>query len=1132
MLSLSDRALQALQARSDGTWRVTKNPATELPRMLAGAKSGSYGTNPVQAAQAFLAENTDLFLPGSLSKPAGEGILLHLASSRSFLGKTVVEFREEYKGVPVYGATVTVMVDSTGRVVHVTSTADPRAIVSAEAARRFEDLDATLKASRTNQSLRLVAATNTLVILPGATPRLAYQAFYKVGASGEPWEYLIDAVTGQTLKTHRLVQEDSFRPAEGRQAAPLATCSLHVDLTAGHDGRGMPGQVVAAASCGAFGGTNYTLSASADLVGGKDEDGDGYCDTYCLQIFMDALADPGPAVVDGSLVCNTTGQRWFTATPWSVKETAGERQVFTFDEASFPEAAGISGLDFTAEIRVSGDSAGKERSKNADLPQRWNAARAKAARPGALMSESRSLVFDPNPVNTLNTTNLPRQYYSDDPVFSNAYVEVDLTQLTHPLPGNLYQLIGKYAALTNLEDPATSLPSSTNGVFAYHRDNPAFQEVMCYYHVTRNQEYIQSLGFTNVDNRQHAIDAHSYATDDTTFYGAYYKVSPPTFPYGFGYLAFGEDYVPYAEDADVILHEYGHSIQDNSSIGKYLGANSRGLGDETGAMGEGFGDYWACSCTYAQSVANGFDPAIVAEWALPPAAWRRVDATKHYPESMSNDIHDDGEIWSTCLWDIFAALGKDSADKIILGSHFLVPLLPSFEDGAYAMLAADDILYDGAHTSVISNIFVARGILGSPPRGKVQFSASGYLADENGGPLTITITRTGGSSGPASVAYATSSGTATQSLDYTEQTGAVSWTNGDASPQTFAVDILSDALTEGEETFTVSLSDSIGVALGDPASATVTIVDVAIVSGGGGGTAVLPSSANRSSRSSGSGSTKRQFADDSMSGARDGRSSGATGNSSTAPSFGGNPTSKHEDAETDPTARALASADTESQRGKANPDDPLAEQRLSTDPWTPLQLSFCPPIQLFSSEGSVIGLRLNILVGYSETLTGLDVGTVANQVGDMKGLQLALGNQALSFSGVQVGLANQVGCLGPPEPMFDAKGSRVAARSTNSGLQIGLLNTVGKTLPWEPDYTPDVAFVGLQLGVMNIADDIRGVQLGALMNQADQIHGLQVGLLWNQARVLHGVQIGLLNNAGNAPLSNVLGGIPILNAAF
>ena len=113
----------------------------------------------------------------------------------------------------------------------------------------------------------------------------------------------------------------------------------------------------------------------------------------------------------------------------------------------------------------------------------------------------------------------------------------------------------------------------------------------------------------------------------------------------------------------------------------------------------------------------------------------------------------------------------------------------------------------------------------APSPGSVQFSASAYSVNENGGTLTITATRTGGSYGAASVNYATANGSATAGADYTSKSGSLNWSDGDAGNKTFTVSITDDAAFEGDETFTVSLSGASGASLGSPSSATVSIID-------------------------------------------------------------------------------------------------------------------------------------------------------------------------------------------------------------------------------------------------------------------------------------------------------------------
>lgn len=107
--------------------------------------------------------------------------------------------------------------------------------------------------------------------------------------------------------------------------------------------------------------------------------------------------------------------------------------------------------------------------------------------------------------------------------------------------------------------------------------------------------------------------------------------------------------------------------------------------------------------------------------------------------------------------------------------------------------------------------------------GRIELS-SAYTVSENAGTLNVTVERTGGSQGAASVKIATSPGTAKPGKDFTTRNGTLSWGNGDGAPKTFAVPLKNDTAPEPNETFSVKLSKATGAALGT-SSATVTIHD-------------------------------------------------------------------------------------------------------------------------------------------------------------------------------------------------------------------------------------------------------------------------------------------------------------------
>ena len=112
-----------------------------------------------------------------------------------------------------------------------------------------------------------------------------------------------------------------------------------------------------------------------------------------------------------------------------------------------------------------------------------------------------------------------------------------------------------------------------------------------------------------------------------------------------------------------------------------------------------------------------------------------------------------------------------------------------------------------------------------PQAGELLLSAANYSVEEGAGTATITVFRNGPNLTQARVNYAVSAGTATAGSDFTAVSGTLSWDVGDAEPKTIVVPILEDTIIEGNETFTVTLSDPFLADLGAPSMATVTIID-------------------------------------------------------------------------------------------------------------------------------------------------------------------------------------------------------------------------------------------------------------------------------------------------------------------
>ena len=129
------------------------------------------------------------------------------------------------------------------------------------------------------------------------------------------------------------------------------------------------------------------------------------------------------------------------------------------------------------------------------------------------------------------------------------------------------------------------------------------------------------------------------------------------------------------------------------------------------------------------------------------------------------------------------------------------------DSGATDVVALDDFIY------------------GEPQPVRFQFSAATYAASE-GVPLAqVTVLRTGGSVGTASVTLSTLDATARNGFDYTVATQVLTFANGETS-KTVQIPIHEDQLVEGLETLNLTLTaNSAGTVLGTPSLAILTIVD-------------------------------------------------------------------------------------------------------------------------------------------------------------------------------------------------------------------------------------------------------------------------------------------------------------------
>lgn len=106
----------------------------------------------------------------------------------------------------------------------------------------------------------------------------------------------------------------------------------------------------------------------------------------------------------------------------------------------------------------------------------------------------------------------------------------------------------------------------------------------------------------------------------------------------------------------------------------------------------------------------------------------------------------------------------------------------------------------------------------------IAFSASQYSTGESNGTATVTISRSGGTSGQSTVEYETINGTALAGSEYTMTKGTLTFAAGETQ-KSFQIPITNNTAIEGMKTVNLSLKNPTGSLLGSPTSATLSIID-------------------------------------------------------------------------------------------------------------------------------------------------------------------------------------------------------------------------------------------------------------------------------------------------------------------
>ncbi len=215
-------------------------------------------------------------------------------------------------------------------------------------------------------------------------------------------------------------------------------------------------------------------------------------------------------------------------------------------------------------------------------------------------------------------------------------------------------------------------------------------------------------------------------------------------------------------DNGVIAHEYGHGISMRLTGGpSYVNCL-----DNNEQMGEGWSDWFGLMMTMDASD-MGQDGRGIGTYVLGQSS--TGNGIREYPYSTDLAInphtydsiatssvpHGVGSVWCAMLWemtwmlideygfdpDLYAGTGGNNiAMDLVMEGLRLQPCSPGFVDGRDAILAADQMLYDGANQCLIWKAFAKRGLGFSADQGTPYSTFDGVEAFDL--PTCLQVTKT------------------------------------------------------------------------------------------------------------------------------------------------------------------------------------------------------------------------------------------------------------------------------------------------------------------------------------------------------------------------------------------------------
>lgn len=273
-----------------------------------------------------------------------------------------------------------------------------------------------------------------------------------------------------------------------------------------------------------------------------------------------------------------------------------------------------------------------------------------------------------------------------------------------------------YAELSK-DDAFPSVFADPMGSLEFAPSDSRFDQVNVYYHIDR---LIADLAGNSILPSYPLLKVNTHCLNPQAKNNAYYAFDVHTLC--LGYTDVSGKRLWAAQDADVVVHEFGHSLNHKYSTDEIMSSTS-----DIGALDEGFADLWAYRGSRDPRIAMWFGRAIYASAGMfinPFPGLRNLDTVKNYPEAVASEVHDDSLFVSSAVKEIEKKSNLSTPNM----AKFEKRLIESLQIGQgipqSVRAIQDEAPAFGIASSVVSSALSSRGLLRKDPVTEVILDSS------------------------------------------------------------------------------------------------------------------------------------------------------------------------------------------------------------------------------------------------------------------------------------------------------------------------------------------------------------------------------------------------------------------------